>query len=212
MRLVTFGCSYTFGQGLEDCFVLPNNSGPAPSKFAWPQLLANAQNLRCINMSNPGSSNKEILNTLLKFRFESTDIVIIMWSFTERWCILNRQGNVATRLRLSEIDSGVMLQYDKIFTVHDLQLDFIYRANFAKMHLDNKNLKNYHLSVAPDFCLPPVMPKWNIVDFIKINMTWLRDHNPPALDIASGNPHPGPEAHQILAQELCDEIFNAHNK
>lgn len=212
MRLVAFGCSYTYGQGLEDCFVLPNNPGPKPSKFAWPQIVANTLNMHCINMSNPGSSNKEILNTLLNFQFESTDVVITMWSFIERWCILNCQSSGVTRLRLSGIDPDVMLQYDKIFTVHDLQLDFIYRANFAKMYLDNKNLKNYHLSVATDFCLPPVMPKWNVVDFIKINMTYMRYHTTPALDITNGNPHPGTEAHQIVAMGICNEISNAYNK
>jgi len=60
MRLIAFGCSYTYGAGLEDCFTPPIGHGPIPSKFAWPQLVANELNMECINMSSSGASNKEI--------------------------------------------------------------------------------------------------------------------------------------------------------
>ena len=209
MRLITFGCSFTYGHGLEDCFTPPLEPGPIPSKFAWPQLVANDLNMDCVNMSSPGSSNKEILHTLLNFKFNSTDVVVIMWSFIERWCTLKDYKSIS-RLVLDNIDAA--LQYDKIFTVQDLQLDFIYRANFAKMYLNNKNLKNYHLSVHLEDCRPKVMPKWNAVNFSNLSMFHIAMQHPPALDIANGNPHPGPGSHQILAQGLCDEISNAHHK
>ena len=211
MRLIAFGCSFTYGVGLADCFTPPYGAGLVPSKFAWPQLVANELNMDCINMSSPGSSNKEILNTLLNFKFEPTDVIIVMWSFINRWCILKDQTSFS-RVVYSGFGEDAALQYDKIFTIEDLQLDFIYRANFAKMFLDNKNLKNYHLSVNPTMFCPKVMPVWNTVTISKIDLQFISQYVPPALDIANGNPHPGPGAHQILAQGLCDEISNAHNK
>jgi hypothetical protein len=196
-----------------DCFEpsATNGSGPIPSKFAWPQILANELGMECVNMSKPGASNKEILNSLLNFNFNALDVVVTMWSFIERWCILD--FNIiynSFSFNNSKIDT--IMQFDKVFTITDLQLDFIYRANFAKMYLDNKNLKNYHLSVKPKDCCPEIMPVWNTVDFVNIDLTLISSQTPTALDTAHGRPHPGPEAHRIVAMKLCKEISNAHNK
>ena len=213
MRLITFGCSFTYGHGLEDCFTPPYGAGLVPSKFAWPQLVANDLNMDCVNMSSPGSSNKEILNTLLNFKFNSTDVVVIMWSFIERWCKIKNYTSIDRLTQTSmENDPNVLTQYDKVFTFEDMQLDFIYRANFAKLYLDNKNLKNYHLSVHPPFCFPKVMPVWNTVDFVDINLSLISSWTPKALDTGKFGGHPGPDAHRIVAVGLCDEISNAHNK
>jgi hypothetical protein len=166
-------------------------------------------------MSRPGASNKEILNTLLNFNFDSSDVVIVMWSFVERWCKIKNYTSIIRLISLTSMENDpndVLSQYDKVFTYEDMQLDFIYRANFAKLYLDNKNLKNYHLSVNPEeFCLK-VMPVWNAVDFVDINLTFISSWTPKALDIANNGGHPGPEAHQIVAIELIEELSNAHNK
>ena len=215
MRLVTFGCSYTYGHGLSDCFTPPYGAGPVPSKFAWPQLVANELNMDCINMSAPGVSNKEILNTLLNFKFDSTDVVIVMWSFIERWCLFKNETSIGSRITYSEMSKNpkLVMQYDQVFTLEDLQMDFIYRANFAKMFLDNKNLKNYHLSVNPTVFCPKVMPVWNTVTISKIDLQFISRYVPRALDVGPlGAGHPGPEAHQIVATALVEEISNAHNK
>jgi hypothetical protein len=215
MRLIAFGCSNTYGHGLVDCFIPPGAAGPIPSKFAWPQLVANELNMDCINMALPGSSNKEILNTLLNFKFDVTDVVIVMWAYIERWCILNDDTSVS-RIAWSDMRKNydLTMQYDKIFTLEDLQIDFIYRANFAKMYLDNKNLKNYHLSAAPIECCPKVMPVWNAVNISKIDLTYISQFVPRALDAGLGGNtgHPGPEAHQIVAAGLIEELSDAHNK
>ena len=53
-RLIAFGCSNTYGQGLEDCHILPNFPGPSPSKTAWPNTLGNLLNCsEVINQSKP---------------------------------------------------------------------------------------------------------------------------------------------------------------
>lgn len=213
MRLVAFGCSYTYGSGLEDCFTPPIGHGPIPSKFAWPQLVANELNMECINMSSPGASNKEILNTLLNFNFDSSDVVIAMWTFVERWCKIKNYTSIIRLTQTSmENDPNVLSQYDKVFTYEDMQLDFIYRANFAKLYLDNKNLKNYHLSVQPPFCCPEIMPVWNTVDFVDIDLSLIGTWTPRALDTANFGGHPGPAAHQMVAIGLIEELSNAHNK
>ena len=74
MRVIAFGCSFTFGHGLPDCFNPPKNPGKAPSKYAWPSLVANELNVKCINKSLPGSSNKRIWHNIGKFKFKKTKI------------------------------------------------------------------------------------------------------------------------------------------
>lgn len=214
MRLVAFGCSYTYGLGLEDCFVPPNVAGKFPSKFAWPQLLANELNVDCINKSRPSSSNKEILDTLLQFDFDSNDIVLIMWSFTNRWCTINELNKYT---QISQYNISTMKEFelfDTVFTEYDLYLDLIYRSNFAKLFLDNKNIFNYHLTVNPKMLLTlsDVVKKWNNVKFSDTNLDEFRLIFPPALDAEYGTPHPGIEAHRLVAMELYKELSDAHNK
>lgn len=207
MRIVAFGCSFTYGHGLPDCYdMIAKLSGSEVSKLAWPQILANELNADCVNMSSPGSSNKEILNSVLNFNFDTSDIVIIMWSFIDRWCTLIDHKSISKLVFDNSVDA--VLQYDKVFTITDLQLDFIYRANFAKLYLDNKNLKNYHMSVKPEECFPTVVPQWNTVDFSNVSMTNIQRYTAPALD----GTHPGIEAHSILAIQLYNELFDTHNK
>ena len=59
-RLVAFGCSLTQGQDLPD-----NYKSQYPSKFSWPQILANKLNLQCINLGKGGASSKEILYKMI---------------------------------------------------------------------------------------------------------------------------------------------------
>ena len=87
MRLITFGDSNTYGQALPDCYWdKPGLIGP--SKFAWPQLLADKLGMECHNAGIPGSSNKLIMHQLMSFPLLPTDTVVVLWSFPERYCHL----------------------------------------------------------------------------------------------------------------------------
>ena len=86
-RLVAFGCSNTYGEGLPDCWVDKNGDpsrtkdgyhGPKPSKLAWPRLIANNMKRKCVNFAVPGASNKHILDIILHTKFVKGDIVVIV--------------------------------------------------------------------------------------------------------------------------------------
>ena len=88
-RIWAFGCSQTFGQGLEDCHEEKDGvyaAKPHPSKFAYPQLIGDALGKEVINKSRPGASNKHILQQikLNQHRMNKSDIVIIHWTYLER--------------------------------------------------------------------------------------------------------------------------------
>jgi hypothetical protein len=74
-RLITFGCSFTYGQGLPDCL-----NFKSPSKMGWPSMLAEKLNKEIINISSPGASNLEILYNILNFNFHQSDTVVVMWT------------------------------------------------------------------------------------------------------------------------------------
>lgn len=87
-RLITFGCSFTYGSGLPDCCG-ENGSGPDPnitpaSKMGWPAVLAKDLDLELINCSKPGASNLEILYHILNFKFNESDTVVVMWTIHNR--------------------------------------------------------------------------------------------------------------------------------
>ena len=84
-RLVAFGCSYTYGEALPDCYdPATGRAGPHPSMFAWPKLLADKLNVECVNCGEPAFSNAAILSHILDFKFCHDDICAILWTFKSR--------------------------------------------------------------------------------------------------------------------------------
>jgi len=91
-RIWAFGCSETFGHGLEDCYIKKDGfyaPGKEPSKFAYPQLIGDTVGKEVINLSRPGASNKHILQQikLNQSEINKDDIVIIHWTYIERHAI-----------------------------------------------------------------------------------------------------------------------------
>lgn len=73
-HLVTNGCSFTFGDELDD-----------PKTQAWPALLAKKLNLPIVNLALPGTGNDCILRRTTEYLYEnsttnSKPLVIIAWS------------------------------------------------------------------------------------------------------------------------------------
>jgi hypothetical protein len=56
-KLVTFGCSFTYGHGLADCMAEDGSNGPTASEQAWPSVLGKLTGMKVDNVSEPGSSN-----------------------------------------------------------------------------------------------------------------------------------------------------------
>ena len=75
------GCSYTYGHGLKDCHVDPDIPGPEPSKYAWPQLVADRLGYECVNVSKPGLGAKGAWHLLIANQqlFKPNDILVVMW-------------------------------------------------------------------------------------------------------------------------------------
>jgi hypothetical protein len=96
-RLITFGCSYTQGIGLDGLGWRDHHYYNSPlesvlkiqsaSKDAWPHLLADKLGLECINLGRGGSGPKYIFQMIREFEFQKTDIVVIQWPDPSRHVI-----------------------------------------------------------------------------------------------------------------------------
>ena len=88
-RLVTFGCSNTFGDSLDDTPSDENGHIPRvdkwnnpikPSRYAWPAKLAERLSIPLVNAGWSGASNKRIWNNMINFSYQEGDIVIVLWT------------------------------------------------------------------------------------------------------------------------------------
>ena len=202
-RLVAFGCSFTYGHGLEDCYKPPNRHGPFPSKTAWPSTLGKLLNVdTVINKGSPGASNKLIWKTVLDFDFQQDDIVFINWSYPNRYCIFEDFKNKHIPIGPWFDNKQNKVYYKQLYTDVDHIIDFFNRSDHVKRYLDSLNIKNFHAITL--FNKEPInlTPKWYNVDILKSCFLTISQHYPLALD----NAHPGQAAHDHYANGLFLEI------
>jgi hypothetical protein len=214
-RLVAFGCSNTYGEGLPDCWD-DGQAGPKPSKYVWPQLLADDLNLECVNLSVPGTSNKQICNDILNTNFKPTDIVFIMWTYFSRTCCFQDNDNDESKFGNSSKSKRIMVQdthnknfnrkrqkyndtyYRNFYTQTNSNIETYMYVNLSKLMLREKEIKNYHVSCNHTqdkliFNYSP--PDWNQTDVYNIN-------DVPCVDEALDNVHPGIESQKEFFRRI----------
>ncbi len=190
-RLITLGCSFTFGHGLADCFVPPDSSGKLPSKLAWPSLLSTDLNLLLVNNSRPGASNLEILYNLLEFNILSTDLVIIMWSFPDRDLIFQNKDKIF----LGTWEKNDLVKYWALtHNTEDLAFRSWLYIHHASCYLSQKGIKFYNIFANYEK-LREYKPDFLNIDYLPYDMSEKIDYSPD-------NMHPGPETHRLLADKL----------
>ena len=202
-RLVTFGCSLTYGHGLEDCFVPPVHPGPKHSNLAWPTIVADKFNLKLENRSQPGLSNRGILHKILEFKYRKNDVIVVMWTNVFRW----------SKITPSEIENyGLWLDTPYVNMLaenadeHDLTVTSAQCANLAWHHLKQKiYTRQFHIisgsGLKDDSPWRMDSFQWNQVKFEDYDFELRRDY-PLALD----NAHPGLEAHKQFAKLVVKSI------
>ena len=85
-RLVTFGCSHTYGDGLEDCIAYGEDNYITPSKLGWPATLAKLLDLPLLNISDPGASIKEVAYRIANTTLYKDDLIVVLWPSADRYC------------------------------------------------------------------------------------------------------------------------------
>jgi len=200
-RLLAFGCSNTYGQGLRDCHVSTGEMPGVHSSFAWPSIVANKLDLTLSNQSHPGASNKEICNQILTNKFKETDTVVILWTHWDRWCIFH-QDKALTKIGPWLTHKLARLYYKNFHDDYDNGLDFWLRVNYIYTFLEGLGVSQYHLTYSNIQRLVPQSPRWNRVKFTPICFSNIKENYPAALD----GLHPNEDAHRDFGTQLADHI------
>ena len=205
MRLLSFGCSYTYGHGLVDCYNKKTGAaGETPSKYAWPQLVANSLNLDCVNLSRPGASNKEIWWTITKQKYLSTDTVVILWSYPHRSAIIHNDNDDIQQLGYG-FDDPASHRFTYFLTRHvsdyNFGVDGWTYIEFANKILQERKVKKIYNFVIDHQCYELVNPNWLNTEIISDVQEFLLP-----IDIALDDRHPGTLANKKFAKRVTSVI------
>ena len=204
-RLVSFGCSFTFGHGLPDCYIAEHNlPGFEHSKMAWPSVLAERLNLDLINISSPGASNERILTNILNAEFESTDTVVILWSFIHRGLIFNDDGS-DTEVR-PMTPSAEREPFFKLHTDYDMLVKTLLYIHHATQYLENNKIKvhNCYMDFKMKHWLPKAKTHKKLVSYA--NTMQFISFTELLTDRALDDSHPGIISHRNIANAIYNSL------
>lgn len=194
-KLVTFGCSFTFGHGLSDCHVSPDWPSPTPSIYAWPSIVSNSLNNRLDNKSKCGASNLEILYKILNYNFNNNDLVVVMWSMPNRDVIFKDQSMIP--LGVWNTDT-LTKDWINVHSEEDLAIRSWLYIHHASLYFKEKQIKHYNIFANLNF-LKKHKPSFLNIDYLEIDMG-------EGVDRALDGEHPGPKTHKMIADQLLTAI------
>jgi len=198
-RLVTFGCSYTYGQGLNDCYNNKGTHGPYPSKYAWPNVLAQLLDRECINLGLPGASNKAIWYRAIKQHYNQDDIVVFLWTHIERHSVIQENGKILpigvwTKGKIAD----AYFRYFQNSTDSNIELNC--KLSQIKFYLDNLGIRNYHC-----FAVDKEIELLELNKSIKTFKTSFHNIR-SSHGLGADNAHPNEDAQREFAHSLYKEL------
>ena len=202
-RLIAFGCSLTYGQGLQDCVDKHNVNiaGPIPSQLGWASMVANKLKLDIVNKGNPAASNLEILNELLQFNLKKDDVVVMMWTYSFRDMYFYKK--LFGRYSFRQLKQWINPVGQMLWSPSGNEVDFAIKTwiymHHADLYLSNKGIKYIHFPVCPS----------DIVDHkpAYINISNLYFDGFTMIDKELDN-HPGIESNKITANKILGILNN----
>tara|TARA_B100001996_G_C18670007_1_gene596335 strand:+ start:3363 stop:4076 length:714 start_codon:yes stop_codon:yes gene_type:complete len=220
-RIITFGCSNTYGESLPDVAGKESDRFPA-SKYSWPSVLGKLLNVPVINKAKGGACNKHIWHIILNDYLpisKPDDTVIILWSYFDRYCMFQDDGKIKrllrTDIRNKKLKDGtdyrgrnlygnwrewVKTWFNNYDTNKDMALDSLCRIDHIHRYLNSLGIKNYHFTCddSKDFVYylqAETMPDWfpkNILKQIK--------YEEEKYGFSSDKEHPSIEAQERMAK------------
>jgi hypothetical protein len=215
-RIVSFGDSFTWGTDLADCTQKPLTGF---SHYTWPALLAKHLGISYECRALGGASNSNIVRRLIKRipALKQTDLIILNWTYIDRWEYHNGTTDLWESLRPSGTESNEFHKYFYKY-VHSQYWNLyesLKHIMFAHELLRNRGV-NY-LSTAMDKLLverpfedkPENLETSVLVDQVEPSLFWF-----DGLDFLSwsienhftlgATGHPIEEAHQAAFEYIRD--------
>ena len=195
-----FGCSHTYGHGLEDCYDKDTGwPSTVPSKLAWPHLLqVMGLYKEYTNFSQVGDSSDDVLKKLLESDVTKNDICIILWPTYTR-----RSVYVDNDLKTFRVQDKEATHFYKNTHINELKYNFYKNILLANLYTDVYNIfvDLEDLDMQPLLC--PILSNFSH-KFSNINFQDILNNHPKALD----GVHAGINAHIHLANQINTFINN----
>ena len=208
-KLFAYGCSYTYGHGLEDCIIGKFEPGLKPSKLGYASILGQKLNFsEVINYSRPGTSNKWITHAinLTSKHISKNDAVIVQWTFIDRSAILRKGSHTNLNnhepigwWRAQENKQSLSAYYyEHIYDRADHVQVTSWYVKFVDLLLKSQGItKILHTS-------PP--KQLQMKNFIPDNITWWEENiSKYRIDSAQDSEHPGPKSHELFANRIVED-------
>ena len=224
-NLYAFGCSNTRGDALDDIWdydkkdTIPQDDDYYPSKYAWPQLLADKLNLNCFNYGISGASNKQIWYELVNAHIKKNDTVIVQWTFIDRYYVID-YNRLSTNNQIGpwRSDIGVLDDngkrqrdrnnafYKHFHTNEDVLYDLNLRISHADLYAKQQGFKIFHATC--DNNGVQLLP-FNHAKILKTSIQYIQNETQScANDRDKTGGHPGILAHKVYADRLYNEILS----
>ena len=223
MRIVSFGCSLTYGEGItkNDCYPYLTK----PSEYSWPNIIGRDllnNKYEVINESWPGASNKLILYKIMNFDFRQDDIACIQFTFTGRDSLFKNE--IKQRSDCNDFDiinpapsiptTSLSIKYYDIYDNYNLLINDLIYVNSIYEFIQNNKIKNIcrfasniKKQMGYDDCMFKVNKQFELDDSKE---TFYGISNKVDFDDRYGadNAHYSIKVNQIIAEEYYRELTN----
>tara|TARA_X000001036_G_scaffold437977_1_gene484630 strand:+ start:834 stop:1526 length:693 start_codon:yes stop_codon:yes gene_type:complete len=224
-KLVTFGCSFTYGHGLSDCVAADGSNGPIASEQAWPSILGKLKGMKVDNASEPGSSNLTITKAIVDYpKYTKDTVVVVMWSNNDRETIYTDRGEEKLHMLPGFLNDYMPKTFwhdknkdyfKKIVTTYyedyhedwNATLNQTIRMNYVHAFLKNKGIKSFQVQSRHYSTDEHYFKKFNLNN---LNFKYFNYKTQFFIDEAldKPNPHPGPKSHKLMAINIRDWFFS----
>lgn len=138
VTLKSFGCSFIYGDDLQDTF---KKTDPW-SAHTWPALLAQDRGLQHECRAQSGSGNLQILDAILKQTADSRPaIYVIGWTWIDRLDYIDPVSNIWSTVRPADHSEHAQWYYKKLHSQYCDKLQTLTYINTAIHALQSNNHK-----------------------------------------------------------------------
>lgn len=211
MVLKSFGCSFIYGNELQDC------TSKQFSQSTWPALYAKHLGLDYQCHAQAGTGNLSILENLLgQLANPEPAIFVVNWTWIDRFDYNNRENNSWKSILPNDTDWSAQYYYrkfhsqyrDKFTTLNHIKLaiDSLQQRNsaFIMTYMDDSMMETaWHTSPAVNYLQTSIAP--HLTKFNDMNLLdWSRSNNYPVSELW----HPLDQAHQAAFEYIKNsQIF-----
>lgn len=210
-KLFTYGCSYTYGHGLEDCIIGKVEPGHKPSKLGYASLLSqHLKSNELLNHSRPGTSNKWITHAvnITIDTISKNDAVILQWTFLSRTSIL-RKGSFRNLDKYDTLGTWMAkdkrsysgIYYKHLYDLYDCISVTSWYIKYVDLLLKSHGITKI-LHIAPPDSTGEIDMKVHLPDTIT---WWDETVSMNRIDDAVDTSHPGPKSQKLYADKLFEK-------